>query len=80
MLHLILVLSKILSVVESSFGNKTEFMASINLICGSLKKLLSLLQFYQSSQEAINLSLSLTPQVNRVCMYHVKLVEGKINE
>jgi hypothetical protein len=51
-----------------AFGDKTQVKASVNLLFGALKQLLSLLQFYQSSQEAIMLTESLVLQINRTSM------------
>lgn len=69
---ILVVYSKIqLDGLEPGFGDKMQIMASINLLFGSLKQLLTLLQFYQSSQDAIFLTEWLIAQINRICMFQL---------
>jgi hypothetical protein len=66
---ILVVYSKIqVEAFDPSFGDKTQIMASVNLLFGALKQLLTLLQFYQSSPEAIFLTESLVAQISRICM------------
>lgn len=66
---ILVVYSKIqLDGLEPGFGDKMQIMASINLLFGSLKQLLTLLQFYQSSQDAIFLTEWLIAQINRISL------------